>query len=41
MQGHIHKRTHICKNGRKSVLWYVIVDLPPGPDGERRQKLHG
>lgn len=41
MQGHIHKRERICKNGRKSVLWYVVVDLPRGADGERRQKWHG
>jgi len=41
MQGHIHKRERICKNGRKSTLWYVVVDLPRGVDGERRQKWHG
>ena len=41
MQGHIHKRVRTCKNGRKSVLWYVVVDLPPGADGKRRQKWHG
>jgi len=41
VQGHIHKRVHICKNGRRSTLWYVIVDLPRGSDGKRRQKWHG
>ena len=41
MRGHIHKRVRICKNGRKSVLWYVVVDLPKGADGKRRQKWHG
>jgi integrase len=41
MQGHIHKRERICKNGRKSTLWYVVVDLPRGADGERRQRWHG
>jgi len=41
MQGHIHKRERICKNGRKSTLWYVVVDLPRGAEGERRQKWHG
>lgn len=38
MQGHIHKRMRTCKNGRKSTLWYVVVDLPRGAEGERRQK---
>jgi hypothetical protein len=41
MQGHIHKRVHTCKNGRTSTFWYVIVDLPRGVDGKRRQKWHG
>ena len=41
MQGHIHKRTHVCKDGRTSVLWYVVVDLPRAADGRRRQKWHG
>ena len=41
MQGHIHKRVRTCKNGRTSVLWYVVVDLPPGADGKRRQKWLG
>lgn len=38
MRGHIHKRVRICKNGRRSVLWYVVVELPRGGDGKRRQK---
>ena len=41
MQGHIHKRVHTCDNGRVSTLWYVVVDLPRGADGKRRQKWHG
>lgn len=41
MQGHIHKRTRVTKSGRKSTLWYVVVDLPRGADGKRRQKWHG
>jgi integrase len=41
MQGHIHKRVHTCDDGRVSTLWYVVVDLPRGADGKRRQKWHG
>ncbi|MEX1133363.1 MAG: tyrosine-type recombinase/integrase [Acidimicrobiia bacterium] len=41
MQGHIHKRIHICDDGRVSTLWYVVVDLPRAADGKRRQKWHG
>lgn len=41
MQGHIRKRTHRTKDGRTTVNWYVVVDLPRGPDGKRRQKWHG
>ncbi len=41
MQGHIHKRVHRCDDGRISTLWYVVVDLPRGGDGKRRQKWHG
>jgi integrase len=41
MQGHIHKRVHTCDGGRVSTLWYVVVDLPRGADGKRRQKWHG
>jgi len=38
VRGHIYKRERICKNGRRSVLWYVVVDLPRAADGKRRQK---
>jgi integrase len=38
MRGHIHKRLRECKNGRKSILWYVVIELPRGADGKRRQK---
>ncbi|MEX1092674.1 MAG: site-specific integrase [Acidimicrobiia bacterium] len=41
MRGHVHKRIRTCKNGRKSILWYVIVELPSTADGKRRQKWHG
>lgn len=41
MRGHVHKRVRICKNGRRSVLWYVVVELPSTADGKRRQKWHG
>jgi len=41
MRGHIHKRVRICNNGRKSTLWYVVIDLPRGSDGKRRQRWHG
>lgn len=41
MMGHIHKRVRTCKNGRKSVLWYVVIDVPRGSDGQRRQRWHG
>ena len=41
VRGHIHKRERVCNNGRRSVLWYVVVDLPRGADGKRRQKWYG
>ena len=41
MRGHIRKRTHITKAGKKTVNWYVIVDLSRDIDGKRRQKWHG
>lgn len=41
MQGHIHKRVRVDRNGKESVRWYVIVDLGFGDDGRRRQKWHG
>lgn len=31
-------RGHIRKRGDNS--WAIIIDLPPGPDGKRRQKWH-
>jgi integrase len=41
MQGHIHKRVHRCRDGRETVRWYVVVDVPRHPDGRRRQRWHG
>jgi integrase len=41
MQGHIHKRTHISKNGKETTRWYVVVDIGFDGDGHRRQKWHG
>lgn len=41
MQGHIRKRVHIRKNGGKSILWYVVIDVARRADGRRRQKWHG
>jgi integrase len=41
MQGHIHKRVRIDRNGKEAVRWYVILDLGFGEDGRRRQKWHG
>lgn len=41
MQGHIRKRVHTTKDGRQTVNWYVIIDLPRDSDGKRRQKWHG
>src|SRR5688572_3180136 len=41
MEGHIHKRVLTCNNGRTSTLCYLIVDLPRGADGKRRQEWHG
>lgn len=41
MRGHIAKRERITKKGRRSILYYVVVDLPRGADGKRRQKWHG
>jgi site-specific recombinase XerC len=34
MRGHINKTER--KDG--SIAWRVVTDLPPGPDGKRRQK---
>lgn len=41
MQGHIHKRTHIGKDGKQTTRWYVVVDVGTSGDGRRRQKWHG
>jgi len=41
MQGHIRKRVHTTKAGRRTTTWYVVIDLPRGSDGKRRQKWHG
>lgn len=41
MRGHIHRRERITKKGRRSVLYYVVIELPRGADGKRRQRWHG
>jgi len=41
MRGHIRKRFHTTKDGRQTVNWYVVVDLPRDETGKRRQKWHG
>ena len=41
MQGHIHKRVRIDRNGKEAVRWYVVLDLGYSDDGRRRQKWHG
>jgi len=41
MQGHIRKRTHTTKTGRKTINWYVVVDNGRDETGKRRQKWHG
>ena len=41
MQGHIRKRTHKTKDGRVTVNWYVVIELPRDADGKRRQKWYG
>ncbi len=41
MQGHIHKRTSVDRNGRARTLWYVVVDIGRTSGGRRRQKWHG
>jgi len=41
MQGHIRKRSHTTKDGRRTVNWYVVVDMPRAGDGRRRQKWFG
>ncbi len=41
MRGHVRKRTHTTKAGKTTTAWYVVVDLPRGQDGRRRQKWLG
>ncbi len=41
MQGHIHKRTHLTKDGKETTNWYVVLDLGVDGNGRRRQKWHG
>lgn len=41
MQGHIRKRTHKTKDGRITVNWYVVIELPRDTEGKRRQKWYG
>jgi integrase len=41
MQGHIHKRVRMDRNGKETIRWYVVLDLGFGDDGRRRQKWHG
>ena len=41
MQGHIHRRVRIDRNGKEAVRWSVVLDLGCGDDGRRRQKWHG
>ena len=41
MRGHIRKRVHATKDGRQTINWYVIIELPRGSSSKRRQKWHG
>ena len=41
MQGHIRKRVHTTKAGKRTVNWYVVVDIGRDVTGKRRQKWHG
>jgi integrase len=41
MQGHIRKRIYRTLDGRQTINWYVVIDLPRRDDGKRRQKWHG
>ena len=41
MQGHVRKRTHKTKDGRVTVNWYVVIELPRDAEGKRRQKWYG
>ena len=40
MQGHIRRRTHTTKTGKKTVRWYVVIDIGKTLEGKRRQKWH-
>jgi integrase len=41
MRGHIRKRIHTTKDGRQTINWYVVIELPRSANGKRRQKWHG
>lgn len=41
MQGHIHKRVRTNAAGKRTINWYVVVDLGRDHDGKRHQKWHG
>ena len=41
MQGHIRKRTHTARDGRRTINWYVVLELPRDEKGKCRQKWHG
>ena len=41
MRGHVRKRVHTTTDGRQTVNWYVVVELPRDSGGRRRQKWHG
>jgi integrase len=41
MRGHIHKRVRTNAAGKKTVRWYVVVDVGLDGGGRRRQKWHG
>ncbi|MBV9817999.1 MAG: site-specific integrase [Solirubrobacterales bacterium] len=41
MQGHIHKRVRTDRHGKKTVRWYVVLNLGFDHEGRRRQKWHG
>lgn len=40
MQGHIHKRVHMCRDGRETSRWYVVIEADRGLNGRRRQEWH-
>lgn len=41
MRGHIHKRQWKGRGGKVQTLWYAVVDVGTGDDGQRKQKWHG